>query len=184
MKLGIVGVLLSGIVALAFASLVMAQGNSEEITITANTESVIGIMLSQANLDLGNVASNTEYLSEPPAEWCTITSTGNTSVDLKIKGEDAKHIDSYYRWNLSDDETNGEDEYVLWYHIAGDDVGSYTLITEGEITMQRIKDGSQSALSLQSHDDHVQFGLKLLTPTHFHAGRPMEANITISAVAN
>jgi hypothetical protein len=185
MKTGIIGVLLAIILALALYLPALAQNNTEEITITINTGSTIGITLSQANWDLGNVSSNMEYLTEPPAEWCTITNTGNTNVNLKIEGVDAKQIGyPAYKWNLSDDETNGEHKYVLWYHIAGDDVGSYTLVTEDEVTMQSTKHGSQSDLSLQAHDDHAQFGLKLLTPTYFYGDRTMETNITISAVAS
>ena len=159
-----------------------------------NTSAVIGISLSQTNWALGEVSTNTEKVTSPYATWCTITNEGNANVNIYIQGEHAQwagHQLNTYRWILSDtnvsDPANSDGhKYTLWYHIANDDAGSYTLITTESLPMKHVKTNSQmngSTLSLLAHGDQAQFGLKLVTPTYFYGGREMQAHIIISAVA-
>lgn len=191
MKTGIISILLAVILALIPCLSALAQDSTGEVTITMDTKSVVGIELDKTEWKLGDVASNTEKVTSPAATWCTITNAGNANVNIHIKGDDAQwvgHPVNTYKWTLSD--TNVSDpsdpnshKYVLWYHIANDDAGSYSLITTTETEMKRIKNGSISTLNLSAHNDYAQFGLKLLTPTYFYGGRQMETHIAISAVA-
>jgi hypothetical protein len=166
----------------------LVEGSSGEVTITMNTESVMAITLSQTNWPIGDVASNTEKMTSPAATWCTITNSGNANINIYIQGEDAQWVGrpvNTYKWTLSNDGTNGDHKYVLRYHIANDNEGSYTLVTTGSVAMKHVKVGSDldgKPLNLRAHDDYAQFGLKLLTPTFFYGGRQMETHITISAV--
>lgn len=185
MKAVITSIAVAIILALILSLPALAEGSTGEVTITMDTKSVIAITLSQTNWPIGEVSSNTEKMTSPAATWCTITNSGNANINIYIQGEDAKWVDNSgaYKWILSNDETNGKHEYVLWYHIAMDTADSYTLITTTETEMKRIKNGSTSTLNLRAHDAYAQFGLKLLTPTFFYGGRQMETHITISAVA-
>lgn len=159
-----------------------------------NTGSVVAISLSQTNWQLGEVATNTEKVTSPYATWCTITNEGNANIHIYIQGEDAQwagHQPDTYKWilsdtNLSDPNDPYSHKYMLWYHIANDDAGSYTLITKTSLPMTHIdKNGSNNGkpLTLMGHGDYAQFGLKLVTPTYFYGGRQMQTHITISAVA-
>lgn len=185
MKAVITSIVAAIILALILSLPALAQDTT--VTITMNTESAMAITLSQTNWPIGEVSSNTEKMTSPAATWCTITNEGNANINIYIQGEGAKWVDNpEYKWTLSNDETNGKDEYVLWYHIAKDNEGSYTLITTGSVAMKHVKEGKSSdgsTLNLRAHDDYAQFGLKLLTPTFFYGGREMKTTITISAVA-
>jgi len=185
--IAVTGILLV-IILVAFAHLpVMAQdGSSGKTTITMNTESVMGISLSQIGWQVegegAEVSLNTTYKTDLPASWCTITNTGNTNLTMFIKGDDAKWVDdSTEKWILGSTGDNGKNVYALWYHIKGDTADSYTVVTKDPASMKWVRDGEP--LNLAKHDDTQQFGLKLLTPTQFIGGRTMEANITLSAVA-
>lgn len=181
------------LVGLVVSSLpVLAQDGS--VIITMNTDSVVAISLSQREWELGEVGTNTEKVTSPYATWCTITNQGNAKVHIYIRGEDAQwvgHPLNTYRWVLSDtnvsDPTNPDGHrYTLWYHIANDDAGSYTLITKSSLPMTHINtDGSNNGtpLSLTAYGSYAQFGLKLVTPTYFYGGRQMQTHITVSAVA-
>lgn len=186
MKIGVITILLA-IILVAIAYLpVMAEDNSNgQTTITMNTESVMGISLSQAEWRVEgekDVSLNTTYKTDLPASWCTITNEGNANVTISINGDDAKWVSGDYKWTLSSTGANVKNMYALWYHIKGDTADSYTLITKTETAMEWTRDG-KGILNLRKHDDTQQFGLKLLTPTQFIGGRTMEAQITISAVA-
>ena len=185
MKIRVITILLA-IILVAIAYLpVMAEDNSGQSTITMNTESVMGISLSQAEWRVEgekDVSVNATYETDLPASWCTITNTGNTNVTIFIKGDDAKWVsDPSRKWTLSSTGNNGKNVYVLWYHIKGDTADSYTLVSKDLTSMKWTRDAER--LNLAKHADTQQFGLKLLTPTQFIGGRTMEANITISAVA-
>jgi len=188
MKIVITSIVVAVILALIFSLPVLADSTGE-VTITMDTESVMAITLSQTNWPIGNVSSNTEHMTSPAATWCTITNAGNANVNIYIQGKDAQWLGqpvNTYKWTLSNDGTNGDHRYVLWYHIANDTADSYTLITKEELPMTHVKDDSPldgSPLNLSAHGDYAQFGLKLLTPTFFYGGRQMETHITISAVA-
>jgi hypothetical protein len=187
MKIVITSIVVAIMLALVLSLPALAEGSSGEVTITMNTESVVAITLSQTNWAIGDVSSNTEKMTSPAATWCTITNSGNANINIYIQGEDAKWVDNAeYKWTLSNDGTNGDRKYVLWYHIANDTADSYTLITKEELPMTHVKDDSPldgSSLNLSAHDDYAQFGLKLLTPTFFYGGWQMQTQITISAVA-
>jgi len=185
MKIRVITILLA-IILVAIAYLpVMAEDNSGQSTITMNTESVMGISLSQAEWRVEgekDVSVNATYETDLPASWCTITNTGNTNVTIFIKGDDAKWVnDPSKKWTLSGTGDNGKNIYALWYHIKGDTADSYTLVSKDLTSMKWTRDAER--LNLAKHADTQQFGLKLLTPTQFIGGRTMEANITISAVA-
>ena len=166
---------------------VMAAGNSTGgTTITMNTTSVLAISLSQTGWKPNGeeaVSMNTTYKTELPANWCTITNTGNANVTIRIKGDDAKWVtDPEYKWTLSGTGANVKNMYALWYHISGDTEDSYSLITKTETAMEWTKDG-KGILNLRKHGNTKQFGLKLLTPTYFIGGRTMQTTIIIGAVA-
>lgn len=128
------------------------------------------------------MASDTEYVTSPPIEWCTLTVEGNCNVNTFIVGEDAKWVDNpgAYKWTLSGDGTNGEDVYGLRFRISGDTTRGYVPITKTEGEFWPYSDGSGSSLA---PGDTKQFGLRLLTPTYFVGSREMQTKITISAVA-
>jgi hypothetical protein len=140
----------------------------------------ISISLDKTQWLLGEVAANTEYATSPPIEWCTLTVEGNCNVNTFIVGEDAEWIDnpSAYKWALSNDGTNGENVYGLWFRISGDTARGYVPITKTEGEFWPYSGGSSLA-----PEDTKQFGLKLLTPIYFVGGRQMQTQITISAVA-
>jgi len=179
MKAAVTSILVAIILALIFSLPALAQ-DSDTITITMTGVNDISISLDKTQWPLGNVASNTEYATSPAIEWCTLTVEGNCNVNIFIVGEDAEWIDNpaAYKWTLSNDGTNGENVYGLKFRISGDTARGYVPITKTEDEFWPYDDGSSLAPG-----DNKQFGLKLLTPTHFVGGRQMQTQITISAVA-
>ena len=154
--------------------------DSDTITITMTGVNEISISLDKTQWPLGEVATDTEYTTSPPIEWCTLTVEGNCNVKTRIVGEDAEWIDNpgAYKWTLSNDGTNGENVYGLRFRISGDTVRGYVPITKTEGEFWPYAGGSSLAPG-----DTKQFGLKLLTPTYFVGSREMQTQITISAVA-
>jgi hypothetical protein len=180
MRAGITSFLLAIILALTFCWPALAA-DSASITITMiGVVDEISITLDKTQWPLGEVASDTEYLTSPPIEWCTLTVIGNCAVETFIVGEDAKWVDNpgAYKWTLSSDGSNGEDIYGLWFRISGDTARGYVPITKTEGEFWPYSGGS----SLDPGDTK-QFGLRLLAPTYFVGGREMQTQITISAVA-
>jgi hypothetical protein len=179
MRAGVTSVLLAVVLALTFCLPALAA-DSGTITITMTGVNEISISLDKTQWPLGEVASNTEYVTSPPIEWCTLTVDGNCDVETFIVGEDAKWVDNpgAYKWTLSNGGTNGEDIYGLWFRISGDTTRGYVPITKTESEFWPYSGGS----SLEPGDTK-QFGLSLLTPTYFIGGREMRTQITISAVA-
>jgi hypothetical protein len=147
------------------------------ITITMTTQCVIEIELSPINWDIGPVEPDKLYKTDPEKTWCTMSNRGNCKVNTYIKGEDAEWVAiPSQKWTLSNNGSNGESEYALWYWI-GWVSGNYTSIT---------KDASGRGTEFYSGleiGEEKQFGLKLLTPTSFHGDREMKTTVTISAVA-
>jgi hypothetical protein len=185
MKIVITSIVVAVILALIFSLPALAQENGT-ITITMTGLNEISISLDKTQWPLGNVASDTEYETSPPIEWCTLTIEGNCNVNTFIVGEDAKWIDnpSAYKWTLSNDGTNGEHIYGLWFRISGDTTrgplgDGYVPITKTEGEFWPYTGGSGSSLT---PGDTKQFGLRLLTPTYFVSSRQMQTQITISAV--
>jgi len=178
MKAVITSIVVAIILALIFSLPALAQ-DSDAITITMTGVNDISISLDKTQWPLGNVASNTEYVTSPPIEWCTLTVEGNCNVNIFIVGEDAEWITNpaAYKWTLSNDGTNGENVYGLKFRISGDTARGYVPITKTEGEFWPYDDGSSLAPG-----DTKQFGLKLLTPTYFVGGRQMQTQITISAV--
>jgi len=186
MRIRVITILLAIILAaIAYLPVMAEDDSSGQTTITMNTESVMGISLSQAEWRVEgekDVSLNTTYKTDLPASWCTVTNKGNTNVTISINGDDAKWVsDPSKKWTLSSTGNNGKNVYALWYHIKGDTADSYTLITKTGTAMKWARNAER--LNLAKHDDTEQFGLKLLTPTQFIGGRTMEANIILSAVA-
>ena len=181
MKLVVTSIMVALILALIFSLSALAQ-ESGIITITMTGVNELSISLDKTQWPLGNVASNTEYETSPPIEWCTLTVEGNCNVNTFIVGEDAEWVDnpSTYKWTLSNDGTNGEDIYGLWFRISGDTARGYVPITKTQGEFWPYAGGSGSSLA---PGDTKQFGLRLLTPTYFVGGRQMQTQITISAVA-
>jgi len=180
MKTAITSIVVAIILALIFSLSALAQ-DSDTITITMTGVNEIAISLDKTQWSLGEVATDTEYATSPPIEWCTLTITGNRNVNTFIVGEDAEWIDnpSAYKWTLSNDGTNGENVYGLWFRISGDTARGYVPITKTESEFWPPPSGGSSL----APGDTKQFGLKLLTPTYFVGGRQMQTQITISAVA-
>jgi hypothetical protein len=184
MKVVVASILVAGVLALAF-SLPALAGESEGVTITMTGTEGISISLDKTQWPLGEVAPDTEYMTVPPIEWCTLTVTGNTEVNTSIMGEDAQWVDnpSAYEWILSEDGFSGEDVYGLWFRISGDTSrgpygDGYVPITKTEGQFWPYGGGSSL-----NPGDSKQFGLRLITPSSFIGGREMETQITISAVA-
>jgi len=167
------------ILVLIFSLPALAQ-ESGTITITMTGVNEISISLDKTQWPLGEVAAGTEYMTSPPIEWCTLTVEGNCNVNTFIVGEDAEWVGnpSAYKWTLSNDGTNGENVYGLWFRISGDTARGYVPITKTEGEFWPYAGGSSLAPG-----DTKQFGLKLLTPTYFVGNRQMQTQITISAVA-
>jgi hypothetical protein len=185
MKALIASIAVAIVLALIFSLPALAQQNST-ITITMTGANEISISLDKTQWPLGNVASNTEYETSPPIEWCTLNVTGNCNVNTFIVGDDAKWIDNpgTYKWTLSNDGTNGEHIYGLWFRISGDTTrgpldNGYVPVTKTESEFWPYTGGSGSSLT---PGDKKQFGLRLLSPTYFVSGRQMQTQITISAV--
>lgn len=179
MKAVITSIVVAIILALIFSLPALAQ-DSDAITITMTGVNDISISLDKTQWPLGEVATDTENMTSPPIEWCTLTVEGNCNVNTFIVGEDAEWIGnpSAYKWTLSNDGTNGENVYGLQFRISGDTTRGYVPVakTEGEFWPY----GGGSSLA---PGDIKQFGLKLLTPTYFVGGRQMQTQINISAVA-
>ena len=179
MKAVITSIVVAIILALIFSLPTLAQ-DSDAITITMTGVNDISISLDKTQWPLGEVATDTEHMTSPPIEWCTLTVEGNCNVNTFIVGEDAEWIDnpSAYKWTLSNDGTNGENVYGLQFRISGDTTRGYVPVTKTESEFWPYGGGSSLAPG-----DTKQFGLKLLTPTYFVGGRQMQTQITISAVA-
>ena len=179
MKVVITSLVVALILVLIFSLPALAQ-ESSAITITMTGVNEISISLDKTQWPLGEVATDTEYATSPPIEWCTLTVEGNRNVNTFILGEDAEWIDnpSAYKWTLSNDGTNGENVYGLQFRISGDTARGYVPVTKTEGEFWPYSGGSSLAPG-----DTKQFGLKLLTPTYFVGGRQMQTQITISAVA-
>ncbi|MCD6390593.1 MAG: hypothetical protein J7L92_01150 [Dehalococcoidia bacterium] len=181
MKTVITSTLLATVLVLVISS--SALGNeSESITITMTGVNEISISLDKTQWPLGEVAADTEYMTNPPIEWCTLAVEGNCNVNTFIVGEDAEWVNNPgdYKWTLSNDGTNEENVYGLLFRISGDTERGYVPITKTEDEFWPPPSGGSSL----APGDIKQFGLKLLTPTYFVGGREMQTQITISAVAD
>jgi hypothetical protein len=184
MKALIASILVAIVLALVISLPVLAQQNAT-ITITMTGLDEISISLDKTEWPLGTIASDTEYVTSPPIEWCTLTVGGTCNVNTFIVGDDARWISdpNTYQWTLSSDGANGEHTYGLWFRIAGDTTrgplgDGYVPVTKTEGEFWPYSGGSSLAPT-----DTRQFGLKLLSPTYFYSGRQMQTQITISAVA-
>jgi len=172
------------ILALIFPLPALAQ-ESGIITITMTGVNEISISLDKTQWPLGEVAADTECMTSPPIEWCTLTVEGNCNVKTRIVGDDAEWVDNAeYKWTLSNDGTNGENVYGLQFRISGDTTrgplsDGYVPITKTESEFWPYGTTGSSL----APGNTKQFGLKLLTPTYFVGGRQMRTQITISAVA-
>ena len=184
MKALIASILVAIVLALVISLPVLAQQNAT-ITITMTGLDEISISLDKTEWPLGTIASDTQYVTSPPIEWCTLTVGGTCNVNTFIVGDDARWISdpNTYQWTLSSDGGNGEHTYGLWFRIAGDTTrgplgDGYVPVTKTEGEFWPYSGGSSLAPT-----DTRQFGLKLLSPTYFYSGRQMQTQITISAVA-
>jgi len=187
MKTAIATTIVPIVLALAIFSLPALAQESATVTITMTGLDEISITLDKTSWPLGTVASNTEYKTDPPIEWCTLSVGGTCCVNTFIVGDDAKWIDdpSAYRWSLSNDGSNGEHTYGLWFRISHDTTrgprgDGYVPITKTQSEFWPYSGGSGSSLC---PGDSKKFGLSLLTPTYFYSGRQVQTQITISAVA-
>ncbi|HEX7364228.1 MAG TPA: hypothetical protein VF366_03575 [Dehalococcoidia bacterium] len=181
MKIAITSTAIAIILALAGSLPALAQQNStSSITITMTGLNEISISLDKTQWPLGTVASNTQYETIPQIEWCTLTVQGTCNVNTFIVGDDAKWVSdpTTYKWTLSNDGTNGDHIYGLWFRISGDTTRGYVPITKTQGEFWPYSGGSSLAPG-----NTKQFGLRLLTPTYFYSGRQMATQITISAVA-
>lgn len=189
MKTGIISISLAVILVLIPCLPAIAQDNdAETITITMTGVNEISITLDKTEWPIGDVASDTECVTSPPIDWCTLENDGNVNVNTFVVGEDAKWyedgVGKNYYWTLSN--TNESDisdsvrghKYMLWFRVHGDTDRDYVLITKELSEFWPPYGGSSIGVG-----DKKQFGLKLLTPTFFYAGREMKTTITISAVA-
>ena len=181
MKVVVTSIEIALILTLAISLPVLAQQNGT-ITITMTGLNEISISLDKTQWPLGTIASNTEYETSPAIEWCTLTVQGTCNVNTFIVGDDAEWVSdpAAYKWTLSNDGTNGEHIYGLFFRISGDTARGYVPITKTQSEFWPYSGGSASSLA---PGDTKQFGLRLLTPTYFFSGRQMQAQITISAVA-
>ena len=181
MKVVVTSIEIALILTLAISLPVLAQQNGT-ITITMTGLNEISISLDKTQWPLGTIASNTEYETSPAIEWCTLTVQGTCNVNTFIVGDDAEWVSdpAAYKWTLSNDGTNGEHIYGLFFRISGDTARGYVPITKTQSEFWPYSGGSASSLA---PGDTKQFGLRLLTPTYFFSGRQMQTQITISAVA-
>jgi hypothetical protein len=183
----IASLLLASILAL-MPCLPALAADTGTVTITMTGVDEISITLEPTAWPLGDVSPDTEYLTSPPIDWCTLTNTGNVSVNTFIVGEDARWYEhgtgKNYYWTLSDsNESDPEDatrghKYMLWFRVHGDTDRGYVLITKEAAAFWPPEGGSSISAA-----DSKQFGLKVLSPTFFYGGREMKTTITISAVA-
>ena len=179
--------IVAAIVLVLIISLPALAQDSTTITITMTGLNEISITLDKTQWPLGTIASNTEYVTSPPIEWCTLTVEGNCNVNTFIVGDDAAWISdpNAYEWTLSSDGTNGEHIYGLWFRMSGDTTrgplsDGFVPVTKTQSEFWPYSGGSGSSLA---PGDAKQFGLRLLTPAYFISGRQMQTQITISAVA-
>ena len=184
MKVLVASILISTVLASVISFPVLGQ-QTGTITITMTGVNEISISLDKTQWPLGNVALDTEYETSPPIEWCTLTVQGTANVNTFIVGEDAEWVahPTDYEWTLSSDGTNGEHVYGLWFRISGDNTrgpssDGYVPVTKTESEFWPYSGGASLAPG-----DTRQFGLRLLSPTYFYSSRPMQTQITISAVA-
>jgi hypothetical protein len=179
MKAVIASILLAIVLALVISLPALSQQNST-ITITMTGLDEISISLDKTDWPLGTVPSDTEYLTSPPIEWCTMTVGGTCNVNTFIVGDDAEWVSdpTTYKWTLSSDGTNGEHTYGLWFRISADTARGYVPITKTQGEFWPPSGGASLAPG-----NTKQFGLRLLSPTYFYSSRPMQTQITISAVA-
>ena len=183
MRLKYFGILSAIILVLSF-SLPALAGDSGSITITMTGVNEISITLDKTSWGLGDVPSNAVIYTTPEIEWCTLTVGGNCEVNTLIVGEDAKWVDNpVYKWTLSNEGSNGEDIYGLWFRISHDTTrgpngDGYVPITKTVSEFWPYDNGSSLAPG-----DKKQFGLRVITPTYFSASRQMQTQVTISAVA-
>lgn len=183
MRPKLLGILSAILLALSF-SLPALAGDSDTITITMTGVNEISITLDKTSWDMGDVPSNAVIYTKPEIEWCTLTVGGNCEVNTLIVGEDAKWIDNpAYKWTLSNEGSNGEDIYGLWFRISHDTTrgpngDGYVPITKTVSEFWPYDNGSPLAPK-----DTKQFGLRVVTPTYFSASRQMKTQVTISAVA-
>jgi hypothetical protein len=184
MKVAIASILVAIVLALVISLPALAQQNGT-ITITMTGLDEISISLDKTQWPLGTIASDTEYVTSPPIEWCTLTVGGTCNVNTFIVGDDAKWVSdpNTYQWTLSSDGTNDEHTYGLWFRISGDATrgplsDGYVPVTKTESEFWPYSGGLSLAPS-----DTKQFGLRLLSPTYFYSGRQMQTQIIISAVA-
>jgi hypothetical protein len=180
MRAAIVSTIVAVVLALVVSLPALAQENAT-ITITMTGLNEISISLDKTQWPLGTVASNTEYETSPAIEWCTLTVQGTCNVNTFIVGDDAEWVSDpgAYKWTLSNDGTNGEHIYGLWFRMSGDTARGYVPITKTQGEFWPYTGGSGSSLA---PGDTKQFGLRLLTPTYFFSGRQMQTQIIISAV--
>jgi hypothetical protein len=185
MKVLIASILIAIVLALVISLPVLAQQNST-ITITMTGLDEISISLDKTQWPLGTIASDTEYLTTPQIEWCTLTVGGTCNVNTFIVGDDAKWVSDpdTYQWTLSSDGTNGEHTYGLWFRISGDTSrgplgNGYVPVTKTENEFWPYSEGSSL-----TPGNTKQFGLRLLSPTYFYSSRQMQTQIIISAVAD
>ena len=181
----VTAVILAAIVLGLVSSLPADAQGGEAVTITMTGAYEISISLDITQWPLGQVAPDTEYMTNPQIEWCTLTVTGNSAVNTFIVGEDAKWVDNpgAYTWTLSEDGHNGEHVYGLWFRISGDSTrgpygDGYVPITKTQSEFWPYGTGSSLAPGASK-----QFGLRLLTPSYFIGGREMQTPVTIIAVA-
>lgn len=183
MKLGIMGILLAGILALIPYLPATAQ-DSGNITITMTGAKEFSINLTPANWSFGTVTPNTVNTTDLTQFNLTIDSTSTCAINTYITGEDAVWADDpgAYNWTLSSNEQNDIKVYVLWFKLVGEE--SYIPITKGQTSFYSGTLGP---------GDSKQFGLKLLTPQpdftkggtgYFSVGSAIvQTHVTISAVA-
>src|SRR4030043_289387 len=133
MKIAITSTAIAIILALVGFLPALAQQNStSSIAITMTGLNEISISLDKTEWPLGTVASNTQYETIPQIEWCTLTVQGTCNVNTFILGDDAKWVSDpgAYKWTLSNDGTNGDHIYGLWFRISGDTARGYDPITK------------------------------------------------------
>jgi hypothetical protein len=181
-RLGIMGILLAGILALIPCLPAVAQ-DSGTITITMTGAKDFSINLTPVNWSFGTVSPNTEYKTNLTQFTLTVNPTSTCAVNTYITGEDAVWADdpSGYSWTLSSSEQNDVGVYALWFKVDGEE--SYIPISKTE---------TQFHSTTLGPGDSKQFGLKLLTPQpdftegatgYFSVGSAaVQTHITISAV--
>lgn len=180
-----VTVTMAALVLALVLSLPVLADDSRAVTITMTGASHVAISLDVTHWPLGDVAGDEEHYTTPRIEWCTLTVTGNTAVNTFIEGREATWVDNpgAYKWTLSNDGSNGENIYGLWFRISGDSTrgpfgDGYVPISNTQSEFWPYDGGS----SLEPGTSK-KFGLRLLTPSEFTGGRTMETQITIIAVA-